>query len=149
MLGDLEVFRTKLYVNYRYNEDLPELWRALREAYPHARFLVFTTPVAEPMFALLVKEGRLDAYERWLADMTAAFGEVWDFMGLNSVTTDLSQYRDAQHFHPRVGQLIADRLMGRPLPLGRADFGQRVTRDTLAGHMELIRSQLACLVSRL
>ena len=145
ILGDLEVFRTELYASYRYNEGLPELWRGLQEAYPHTRFLVFTTPVAEPMFALLVREGRLDAYERWLADLTAVFGEVWDFMGLNSVTTDLSQYRDAQHFHPRVGRLIADRLMGRPVPPERADFGRRVTRDMLATHMDLVHRQLVCL----
>jgi len=91
ILADLELFRDHLYAGYRYNEDLPALWRSLRAAYPNTRFVVFTTPAAEPMFAQLVKEGRLEDYGRWLADLTAAFGEVWDFMGLNSVTTDLFQ----------------------------------------------------------
>jgi hypothetical protein len=145
VLADLELFRDHLYAGYRYNEDLPGLWRGLRAAYPNTRFLVFATPVAEPMFALLVKEGRLDAYGRWLADLTATFGEVWDFMGVNSVTSDLRQYRDAQHFHPRVGRLIADRLLGRPSPPGHADFGRRVTPATLAGHLALIRGQVPCL----
>jgi hypothetical protein len=145
VLADLELFRAELYAGYRYNEDLPRLWRGLREAYPRARFLVFTTPVAEPMFAQLVQEGRLDAYERWLADLTTAFGEVWDFMGVNSVTSDPAQYRDAQHFHPRVGRLIADRLLGRPLPPRHADFGRRVTRATLAAHLAWIRGQVPCL----
>ena len=131
--------------SWRDSEQLPQLWRDLREAYPHARFLVFTTPIAEPMFALLVKEGRLEDYGRWLADLTAAFGEVWDFMGLNGVTTDLSRYRDAQHFDPGVGRLIADRLLGRPLPPERADFGRLVTPATLAAHLALIRGQVPCL----
>jgi hypothetical protein len=145
ILRDLESFRAKLYAGYRYDEGLPGLWRGLRAAYPGARFLVFTTPVAEPMFAQLVQEGRLEDYGRWLADLTTAFGEVWDFMGVNSVTSDPAQYRDAQHFHPRVGRLIAERLLGRPLPPRHADFGRHVTRATLAAHLDLVRRQLACL----
>jgi hypothetical protein len=97
------------------------------------------------MFALLAREVGLDAYGRWLGDLTAAFGEVWDFMGLNSVTTDLSQYRDAQHFHPRVGRLIVDRLLRRPLPPRHADFGRRVTPATLAVHLARLRGQAPCL----
>ncbi len=116
----------------------------LRLSYPRTRFLVFTTPIAEPMFALLIHEGRLQDYQHWLADLTATFGEVWDFMGLNSVTTDLTQYRDAQHFHPRIGRMIVDRLLGRPVAPEHADFGRLVTRESLAEHMAFIRSQLAC-----
>jgi hypothetical protein len=130
VLKDLEVFRTRVYLDYDYNERLPELWRGLRAAYPHTRFLVFTTPVAEPMLALLVREGRLGDYERWIGDLTAAFGEVWDFMGLNSVTTDLSRYRDAQHFDPGIGRLITDRLLDRPVAAPHGDFGRLVTSNT-------------------
>jgi hypothetical protein len=130
VLKNLEVFRARVFAGYRYNEGLPELWRGLRAAYPHTRFLVFTTPVAEPMLALLVREGRLGDYERWIGDLTAAFGEVWDFMGLNSVTTDLSRYRDAQHFDPGIGRLITDRLLDRPVAAPHGDFGRLVTSDT-------------------
>ena len=52
-------------------------------------------------------------------------------MGLNSVTTDLSRYRDAQHFDPGIGRLIADRLLGRPVPAPHGDFGRPVTRGTI------------------
>jgi hypothetical protein len=145
VLDDLEVFRARVYTDYDYNERLPELWRGLRAAYPNTRFLVFTTPIAAPMFALLVREGRLGDYERWIGDLTAAFGEVWDFMGLNSVTTDLSRYRDAQHFDPGIGRLIADRLLGRPVPAPHGDFGRLVTRETLAAHLGFVRRQLPCL----
>ena len=96
------------------------------------------------MFALLIREGRLEDYQHWLTDLTATFGEVWDFMGLNSVTTDLTQYRDAQHFHPRIGTMIVDRLLGRPVAPEHADFGRLVTRQSLPEHMAFIRSQSAC-----
>ena len=145
ILQDLQEFHSMVYADYSYNEDLPRIWKRLRDTYPQTRFLVFTTPIAEPMFALLVREGRLPDYERWLADLTAAFGEVWDFMGLNSITTDLSQYRDAQHFHPRIGTLIADRLLARPVAQQHGDFGRLVTRANLADHLALTRSQVHCL----
>lgn len=147
VLHDLEVFQKAVYGNYIYNGELRRLWTNLRAAYPNARFLVFTTPISEPMFALMVQQGRLDDYGRWLADLTAAFGEVWDFMGLNSVTTDLSRYRDAQHFDPGIGRLIVDRLLERPLPPEYADFGRRVTSESLGSHLAAIHAQSACLDS--
>ena len=145
ILGDLEYFQAEFYVNYNYNEDLPRIWASLRDSYPRTRFIVFTTPVAEPMFALEAREGKLENYQRWLADLTATFGQVWDFMGLNSVTTDLSNYRDAQHFHPRIGRLIVDRLMLRAVVAEHGDFGRLVTPDGLAEHMAFLRGQMDCL----
>ncbi|MFL5336330.1 MAG: hypothetical protein ACJ8H8_24920, partial [Geminicoccaceae bacterium] len=86
-----------------------------------------------------------DDYGRWLADLTVAFGEVWDFMGLNSVTTDISRYRDAQHFDPGIGRLIVNRLLQQPVEPQHADFGRRVTPESLRAHMTYIRAQSACL----
>ena len=145
VLHDLEAFQKAVYGNYTYNGELRRLWTDLRAAYPNTHFLVFTTPISEPMFALLVQQGRLDDYGRWLADLTGTFGQVWDFMGLNSVTTDLSRYRDAQHFDPGIGRLVVDRLLGRPLPAGHEDFGRRVTPESLPSHLAFIRAQSACL----
>ena len=145
VLHDLAAFKKAVYGHYIYNGDLRRLWTDLRAAYPNTRFLVFTTPISDPMFALMVQQGRLDDYGRWLADLTAAFGQVWDFMGLNSVTTDLSRYRDAQHFDPGIGRLIVDRLLERPLPPEHEDFGRRVTPGSLPSHLAYIRAQSACL----
>jgi hypothetical protein len=145
ILSNLEVFQKAIYGRYTYNTDLVRLWTQLRAAYPHSRFIVFTTPIAEPMFALLVREGLLDEYDRWLADLTTAFGEVWDFMGLNSVTTDISRYRDAQHFDPGIGRLIVNRLLQRLVDPQHADFGRRVTPESLRAHMAYIGAQSACL----
>ena len=145
ILHDLEGFYSRFRYEFIYNNELPLIWKQMREAYPETRFLVFTTPIAEPLFALLVRDGRLDVYERWLTDLTVIFGGVWDFMGVNSVTGDLSNYRDAQHFHPRIGRLIADRLLQRPVAARHADFGRWVTPDNLAEHLAFIRSQIPCL----
>ena len=145
VLSNLLGFRDEFYRNYSYNEELPQIWADLRRAYPHTRFVVFTTPETGLLFALLVREGRLPSYERWLGDLVSAFDEVWDFMGPNSVTTDLANYRDAQHFHPRIGTLVANRLLARPVAPQHGDFGQLVSRHNLAKHLALVRSRLHCL----
>jgi hypothetical protein len=139
----LENYRAHRYSNYSYNDHLATLWRELREAYPHARFIVFTTPIAEPLLALLVSEVGVDNFERWLTDLTLSFGEVWNFSTVNSVTTTPEYYRDVVHFHQRIGSLIADRLMDRALPRQFADFGQLVTPTNLATYLAKIRNQLA------
>lgn len=120
---------------YRYNDELAALLRELRDAYPDTRFVVFTTPIRQPLLEAIVEAGRLPDHARWLADLTAVFGEVWDFMGPNSVTTEPAWYRDDQHFSEAIGRLIADRLMGRPVPERFADFGRRVTPESLEAHL--------------
>ena len=141
LLGDLQDYRDRVY-SRPYNPRLPEYWRRLRAAAPDSRFVVFTTPISEPMFALAMADGRYDDYARWLTELVEAFGAVWDFMGVNSVTTDLARYRDAQHFDEHVGRLITDRLMGRPLPPKHEDFGRLVTSSNLDEHLASVRALL-------
>lgn len=143
LLRTLEQYRTRVYGDdFVYDTGLPEVWRRLRESYPDARILVFTTPTSEPLFSLMVKMGRFSDYERWLTDLTDVFGEVWDFMGLNSVTRVQANYLDAHHFEPRIGRLIVDRLQGRPLLAEHADFGRLVRPANLEPHLAAMRRSL-------
>jgi hypothetical protein len=143
LLRTLEQYRTQVYgPSFAYDAELPQVWRALRAAFPTTRFLVFTTPESAPLFSLMVKLGHLPDYERWLADLASAFGEVWDFTGINSVTTDQTNYLDAHHFTPQVGRLIVDRLLDRPVPPAHADFGRLVTAADVPAHLAAIRARL-------
>lgn len=143
VLRSLEQYRTKVYgPDFVYDAGLPEVWRKLKSSYPDARIVVFTTPESQPLFSLMVRMGRFSDYERWLSDLVGEFGEVWDFMGLNSVTDDLTNYLDAHHFTPAVGALIVDRLEGRALPPRHADFGVKVTPASLRRHLDRMRDQL-------
>lgn len=143
LLRTLEQYRSRIYgPSFAYDATLPERWRELRRAYPETRFVVFTTPESAPLFSLMVKQGHLREHERWLADLAEVFGEVWDFTGLNSVTLDRTSYLDAHHFEPRVGRLIVARLLDRPLPAERADFGRRVTPTNLQAHLAAVRGRL-------
>ena len=143
VLRSLEQYRTKVYgEDFVYDQGLPEVWRHLRTSYPEARIVVFTTPTSEPLFSLMVQMGRFPDYERWLADLVGAFGEVWDFMGLNSITTEQRHYLDAHHFEPAVGRLIVARINGGALPPEHADFGRLVTPANLQEHLATMRGQL-------
>lgn len=143
LLRTLEQYRRLVYgPSYAYDSSLPEVWSALRAAFPDTRFVVFTTPESAALFSLMVQLGHLPDYERWLTDLANAFGEVWDFTGLNSVTTDQANYLDAHHFEPRIGRLILDRLLARPLPPGHADFGRLVTAAGVAAHLAATRRRV-------
>lgn len=118
----LEKYRRDLYSNYEYT-DVKGILTRLKKSNPHTRFIVFTTPVSQPLFNLMKEEGLLPYYRRWLSDCADAFGEVYNFMGPNSITTNLDNYYDASHIYPRVGTLLAHKITGYPDPNIPADFG--------------------------
>lgn len=137
----LKKFREEVYgPSYRYDDRLKDIWRDLRSENPDARFVVFTTPVSQPLFRTLLEAGRGPEYERWLGEAVEVFGEVYDFMGSNSVTRNLDNYQDAGHFSPGVGRLIALRLSGHDSEVP-PDFGRRVTPENLKSHLAGIRRQ--------
>jgi hypothetical protein len=135
---DLAHFR-KLYGDYAYDESLPSLWKQLKSENPGTKFVIFTTPISAALFGELVKAGRLPELERWLRDAVEAFGEVTDFMGVNSITIQDQRYQDASHFYPATGDLIARRLSGSDDV--SKDFGIRVTAANLNMHIVQLRKQ--------
>ena len=134
-------FRKRMYgKNYRY-KDMRKIFGDIRRQNPGIRTVVFTTPTSEPLWELLVEEGRLDDYCRWIADIVAEFGEVITFMGVNSITSNLDNYYDGHHFYPPVGKLIAARVMNLPDSGLPDDFGQRVTRENLDRYLADVRAR--------
>lgn len=127
---------------YAWNPALPEILRSLRRQWPELRFVAFTTPISAPMFSLLVHDGRLADFERWIRLLVEAFGSVHDFMGFNSVTTNLDNYADAHHFKEHVGEAIIGRISGQHDGIPD-DFGILVTPGNLEQHLADIRAQAA------
>jgi len=131
---------------YRYNENLTGLFSRLRDAYPEAKFVVFTTPISLPMYKMLMREGRFDDYARWLTELVSVFGKIQDFMGDNSFTRDLRHYRDAHHIWATDMTIIARRVIGKPVP-GFENFGILVTPETVGQYLTLKRKALPPLLS--
>ncbi|MGJ9458149.1 hypothetical protein [Oceanobacillus sp. CF4.6] len=76
---------------------------------------------------LRVEEGNLPDYKRWLNDIIAVFGGVYNFMYPNSITNDLSNYFDGHHFYPEVGNMIAETISNENPQGVPEDFGMYMT----------------------
>jgi len=101
------------------------------------------------MFELMVKEGLYPYYKQWLRDIVEVFGEVHNFMTLNTITCDLENFYDGAHVYPSVGRLIAHRVIGAPDPDIPGDFGVLVTRENIEGHLRNIDRQVKEVEARL
>jgi hypothetical protein len=117
----------------------------------HARYLEWYQRVGWwPLFEAW-KRGLVDAIE---AESTAAPGRLafalWDFSGFHTLaaepvprvgdlSTRMRWYRDTSHYSPELGNLILDRVLGRPVPDGSTLPDARISRATIDRHLAGIR----------
>jgi hypothetical protein len=140
--GKVKKFRKVFYgETYKYNQNYPKVLQNIVNKYPNTKFVVFTTPISEPLFQALVEEGRFPDYEQWIRDLVEVFGGVYNFMTINEVTKQWQgNYFDGHHFYEHVGTLIAhriNRVEDENLP---ADFGEYVTKENIDAHIQSIQS---------
>jgi len=132
-----------LYMNsvygkgYHYNTNLKKIFKTLKKTNPKTRFILFTTPINSKLFKILVEKNNLKDYKRWLRMLVEVFGEVYDFMGINSITTDPSNYADLHHIYPEVGTLLVNRIMQRNRQVPD-DIGIRITTDNIDRYLKSI-----------
>lgn len=110
----LDISKQQSGGSYRY-KDLTPVFQEIKKNNPDSRFIVFTTPVSQEMFRVLVTDGNYADYERWISDIVDSFGEVHHFMYENEVTRDRDNFYDAGHALPR----------NRPMDGGRDDERSR------------------------
>lgn len=141
VLDSLKVYNELHYgSDYVWDDGLETIFRRIKEKNPKVRFIVFTTPTSAPLFSLLVKRGLLPMYEKWIRLVVSEFGAVYDFMGINSVTSNLSNFRDTDHFKPAVGEMIINRIAGAAehVPF---DFGVLVDARGIEAHLSMVNNQ--------
>lgn len=122
----VEKFKTTFYGNYQYNPNYKKIMQNLKDKNPDTEFIVFTTPISEPLFQALIDSGAYPHYEKWLSELVEVFGEVYNFMDINTVTKDTSNYFDGHHFYPEVGTMIARRISMQDPPGVPKDFGKKI-----------------------
>ncbi len=133
---------------YRFNPKLKSYFQALKKENPHTKFILFTTPISIDLFKMLVQSGRLADYKKWLRLLVEEFGEVYDFMGVNTITKNRENYADLHHFYPEFGTLIADRITGVKNNKLPKDFGIRLNKENLEDHFKEIDKQVVQLSKR-
>jgi hypothetical protein len=139
----------------------------LRRGYQQRTDLrLFITPLHVSVRYLLTALGLGERYEFWQRELVRISEEeaaragrkpfpLWDFSDANSITretipaaTDLTPMRwywEISHYRNATGSLILNRVLGytdaeRPLP---ADFGVRLTADTIDAHLAHSKAGLA------
>lgn len=91
---------------------------------------------------LLAEQGLFNQYARWIEDIVDSFGELWNFMYYNKITTDGLNYKDAHHYSPDVCHLIIRKIY-ETSPKGEyPDFGVKVAKDNLESHLEFLKRNI-------
>lgn len=141
--SQLESYKAKAYGNYTYQDNTTH-YRSLLDMFPNSDFNVFITPVTHHLLKLMISEGRWDDYERWIRDLVKTYGEVWNFMYVNQVTSDVpTYYKDAHHYSPKIAGVIARKMYGLPVDPTFEGFGIKITPQSLEKDLEFLKSNLS------
>jgi ribosomal protein S17 len=108
--------------NYKHSNEFYSIMKNLKTNNPDTNFIIFTTPISAQLFKLLVEKGNLKDYKKWLKKISDIFPVVYNFMGINSVTSNQKNYPDLHHFYPNVGDMIANRISNNNRN-SKKDFG--------------------------
>lgn len=77
-----------------------------------------------PYHQLIYKTFDQEEYQDWLKQVKAIAGDLWDFSGENSVTTDNHLYYESSHYRWEVGDMILKTIFSdKPV---REDFGKKL-----------------------
>ncbi len=142
---DIKEYQWHLKEGYIYRKDWKTLLKRLRMKNPNTNFILFTTPVSKPYFdTFIIDAGHVGEYIRWLRESIEVMDEVYHFMDLNSVTTDLKNFFDAHHLYADITSMIAHRISGAKDDNVPQDFGKLLTlrnlEEYIAGFKESLKT---------
>lgn len=105
------------------------------------------TPMGTPLLRELAKiRGRIEDNERFLRECVGVFGGVWDFMYVNSVTSNPELWYEPSHHLAQVNEWMADRIYNRGNP--PADFGVYVTKENIDQHLASVKKGMLELIGK-
>lgn len=128
---------------FHYDGDrLDDALRALRELASLAdewgiRLILFINPIHRTTYL----DTDMQLMFRFKKEL-AAIADYYDFSGLNSVTTDNYYYHETSHYRELVGDMMLNRMTGRPAVPVPKDFGVLVTRRNVDAHLAALKGQL-------
>ena len=129
--------------NYQPNPEYIEILKRLKRDNPNTKFIIFTSPIsANLLVGILKKADKIDEFKKWLRDLVDIFGEIYHFMNINSVTTDLQNYPDDDHFYPYIGTLIANRISNNININIPKDFGIKLTKENIDSYLKEFENEI-------
>ncbi len=123
---------------YKYSDGYIEIMSKIKETNPNTQISVYTPPIHANLLLSELKRNpkRVKDYARWLRELVTVFGKVYHFMNINSVTTKLKNYPDAEHFYENVGKLVANKISGNNLESIPEDFGVILNKDNVEEYIQ-------------
>ncbi len=124
-------------------EDYKAYLKEIKSNNPNTLFILFSPPYLDVKFKNdFASEEDFAEYERWLRECVEVFGDVYNFMYTNSITSNEENYYDSQHFYPPIGTLIANKVMQNDEAVIPEDFGVHITSENIDEHLTFVREQL-------
>ncbi len=109
---------------------------------PNADIIVFTSPITADLLAGIINNGdKLEEYKMWLNDLVDVFGEINHFMDFNSITINLDNYPDLDHYYDDISDLIINKILkkNRGAP---EDFGILLEMGNIAEYLNYFEETL-------
>lgn len=123
--------------NYKWNNDYFELLRKLKRENTNTKFFIFTSPITADLFVSVLKNtSKLNEYQIWIKELVDIFGEIYCFMDINSITTNLQNYPDDDHYYPYIGKILANKVSLNKFDSDPLDFGMVVNRFNVDSFLE-------------
>lgn len=129
--------------HYMYNDEYIDILKSIKKENPNSKFIVFTSAISSDLLVSKIKNAdRWEDYKRWLIELTEVFGEVYNFMTINTITKDIENYYDDNHLYPSALKLLAGKLSYADNGDIPKDFGVLLTKDNIEKHLESLKKQI-------
>ena len=128
---------TKIYGEYQWSKLYPDLLERIKTRSPNSRFIVATSPVAKPLYGLMLEKNLLPYYKLWLRTLVSHFDYIVHCMDLNEVTENPRLFRDENHLWTSVTKEILPRIFFNPKSeFSNKDFGKKISQENIEHYLE-------------
>jgi hypothetical protein len=128
---------------YIYNNQYINILKELKNENPNTKFIIFTSAITSDLLVSILKDKKRTAeYERWLNETVEIFEEINHFMTINSITTNLKNYPDADHAYPNIVSLIAKKISEKDSIDIPKDFGILLTKENINTYLKDFRLEV-------
>ena len=128
---------------YEYNTNLTPIYKSLKNDNPKSKIIIFTSPITADLLVSIIKNGdKLKEYKEWLKSLINIFGEVHQFMDINSITTNLQNYPDDDHYYSNIATLLANKIASHSNADIPDDFGVILNKYNIDTYLENFEQKL-------
>ena len=122
------------------NSEYKKLLTDIKSQYPDINFIIYTTPITEPLFDKMIEMNHYENYENWIKDLIDIYGNITHFMYINSITSNyLITFTDENHAYSETNDLIVYKLNNEKNTSIPSDFGIKIDKDNINSQLNILR----------